>query len=192
VLAASLLFASTVPATAAEWQLKPFVGVAFGGATTLLVDLDQQAGKPHLVVGGSAAVIGEIFGVEGDVAHVPGFLGDQQHLVLSSSVTTLTGNVIVAAPASKTRYTLRPYLVGGGGWLRVHAEDALNVFSETVNMRAVDVGGGATGFLTDVVGLNWDLRYFRGVGGQDEGRGLSLGAEQLSYWRLNMAVVIRY
>ena len=54
------------------------------------------------------------------------------------------------------------------------------------------VGGGATGFVTDRVGVDWQLRYFRSVGGVDEQQGLSLGAEQLSFWRASMALVIRY
>src|SRR5260221_10369817 len=85
-------------AAAAEKQIKPFVGVTFAGSTTL-VDLGGQPTKPNLVIGVSALTIGEIFGVEADFAHAPGFFqsGDSR-LVLSSSVTTLTGNVMVAVP----------------------------------------------------------------------------------------------
>jgi hypothetical protein len=66
---------------------------------------------------------------------------------------------------------------------------ALNVAS---NLPAIDVGGGATGFLTDHVGLSWDMRYFRSISGNGEGQGLSVGAEQLSFWRANMALAIRF
>ena len=54
----------------------------------------------------------------------------------------------------------------------------------------LDFGGGATGFLTDRVGLNWDVRYFRSVGGE-EGTGLTFGKEQISFWRATMGVAIR-
>ena len=59
-------------------------------------------------------------------------------------------------------------------------------------LPAIDVGGGATGFLTDHVGLSWDLRYFRSISGNTQLRGLSVAAEQLSFWRANMALAIRY
>ena len=59
-------------------------------------------------------------------------------------------------------------------------------------LPAVDIGGGVTGFLTESVGLNWDLRYFRTVGGSSELRGVNFGTERLSFWRANMAVAFRY
>ena len=51
-------------------------------------------------------------------------------------------------------------------------------------------GGGATGFLNDRVGLSWEVRHFRSFNGQAHGN--SLGNEQLSFWRANMAVTFRY
>ena len=44
-----LLVAVAAPARA-EWQMKPFGGITFGGSTTF-VDLDDQAGKPKLNLG---------------------------------------------------------------------------------------------------------------------------------------------
>jgi len=62
----------------------------------------------------------------------------------------------------------------------------------STSLPAIDVGGGATGFLTERVGLSWDIRYFRTVSGKAEGNGLSVGAEQLSFWRASMALAIRF
>ena len=59
-------------------------------------------------------------------------------------------------------------------------------------LPAVDLGGGATGFLSDRVGLSWDVRRFRSIGGRSEGRGVSFGRQRLSFWRATMAVAIRY
>jgi hypothetical protein len=59
-----------------------------------------------------------------------------------------------------------------------------------VNIAALDVGGGVTGFLTDRLGLNWDLRWFRSLRGRQQG--VSLGREKLSFWRASMAVAVRY
>ena len=173
----------------AEWQLKPFIGVDFG-ATTTFTDLDHVAGKPHATFGASGLVLGQVFGVEGDISFAPGFFeASRQQLVLGSSVTTLTGNLIVAFPRRWTQYTLRPYIVGGGGLMRVHIDDASGIFTVQSSLAALDVGGGVTGFLTDRVGVCWDLRYFRSLNG--ESRGFSIGNEQLSYWRAMMAIAIR-
>jgi capsular polysaccharide biosynthesis protein len=103
-LALTLLLLASSEA-AAEWQLRPFLGLTLGSDTTF-VDLAGAAGKPNIVVGASAAILGNIFGIEADLGYAPGFFqsGDEQ-LVLQNSATTLTGNVIIALPRNKTEYT---------------------------------------------------------------------------------------
>jgi hypothetical protein len=192
-LIAVTLFAAVLPArVSAEWQLKPFFGGAFGGETTF-VDLDHAVGNKHAVVGASGVWLGEVLGVEADLGHSPGFFQTNSgHLVVGSRVTTLTGNIVVALPRRMTQYTLRPYFVGGGGLMVIRSDDKGNVLQVARAMRALDIGGGATGFLTDRVGVDWQVRYFRTIGGIDEQQGISTGAEQLSFWRASMALVIRY
>jgi hypothetical protein len=173
----------------AEWQLKPFVGVDFG-ATTTFTDLDHVAGKPHVAFGVNGLVVGQVFGIEGDVSFAPGFFqAKRQQLILGSSVTTATANLVVAFPRRWSQYTLRPYAVGGGGVMRVHIDDVNGILAVDSSLGTVDFGGGVTGFLTDRVGVSWDLRYFRSFGG--DSRGFSIGNEQMSYWRAMMAVAIR-
>jgi hypothetical protein len=169
----------------AEWQIKPFYGFTFGGDTTF-VDLDQSARRSHQIFGVSGALLGEVFGVEGDLSHAPGFFGEG-FLVVASSVTTISGNVVVGLPRKWTRYTLRPYVVGGGGAMRVHMDDDQGVLVVDRTLKMVDVGGGATGYLTDRIGVSWELRYFRSVGGEP---GVSFGDEDLSFYRATMALVI--
>ena len=113
-------------------------------------------------------------GVEVDVGHTPGFFnadnrpfGSQDPLVLTSGVTTVTGNLVVALPRRWTEYTLRPYVVGGAGLMRARSTDRFDALPIRTDLAAVDVGGGVTGFLTKRIGLNWDVRYFRSVGGAD-------------------------
>jgi hypothetical protein len=173
----------------AEWQLKPFVGVDFG-ATTTFTDLDHVAGKPHLSFGVNGLLLGQVFGIEGEVSFAPGFFNaKEQQLVVGSSVTTATANLVVAFPRRWSQYTLRPYVVGGGGVMRVHRDDVISVLTVDSTLGTVDFGGGVTGFLSSRVGVSWDLRYFRSFGG--DSRGFSIGNEQLSYWRAMMAVAIR-
>ena len=191
-LLALLCVLLTPSAARAEWQFKPFFGLTFGGSTTL-IDLESAVGTPNVAVGVSAALIGDMVGVEADLGYAPGFFqsGDT-HLVVSSSATTLTGNLILAVPRHLTQYTLRPYFVGGGGLMHARSEDFFGALPNTTTLPAFDVGGGVTGFLTDRFGVSWDVRYFHSVHGGDAQSGLSFGAEELSFWRANMALALRF
>ena len=179
----------------AEWQLKPFTGLTFGGGTTFL-DNEHAVGDANIVFGFDGVLLGELIGVEGDLGYGPGFFQSGDHrtvasiLVSSSSVTTLTGNIVVALPRRVTEYTLRPYFVVGTGLMHVRSIDPNDVLSVSRTLPAVDIGGGATGFLTDRIGVNWDVRYFHTAGG-DAGN-FSIGKERLSFWRAVMALAFRY
>lgn len=175
----------------AEWHIRPFVGLTFGGGTTF-VDLEQAAGRPNLVYGVTGVLVGEVLGVEADFGRAPGFFQTgRQGLLLSSRATTLTGNVVIALPRRMAEYSLRPYLVAGAGLMQVQIVGRLGALEVASSLPAVDIGGGATGFLSDRVGLNWDVRHFRSVGGRQT-RGVSFGDEDLSFWRATMAVALRY
>lgn len=194
MLASGLVLLSA-PAFAADRQIRPFVGATFGGGTTF-VDPEEAAGKANPAIGISAVFLGEIFGAEVDVADAPGFFqsGDK-HLVLASRVTTVTGSIVVAAPHRLTEYSLRPYIVGGAGLMRVRRTTASGVFDISSGIPQFTVGAGVVAFLTNRVGLSWDVRRFQNVGGTTSGVGLSFsqpGEEKLSFWRATMAAVIRY
>jgi hypothetical protein len=191
VLVAGLLLLC-VRANAADRQVRPFLGATFGGGGTFL-DLEEAIGKPNPAIGVSAVFLSELFGAEFEVADAPGFFesGDK-HLVLHSRVTTINGNVIVAAPRRWTEYWLRPYVVGGGGLMRVRTTTSFNVFDVSKVIPQVDLGVGVVAFLTNRVGVSWDLRRFQSIGSDSQEVGLSLGGESLSFWRATMAAVIRY
>src|SRR5262245_50290247 len=95
-LAAALLLLSS-PVLAAEKQVRGLVGLTFAGSTTF-VDFEQAAGGPNRLIGAQWALIGEVVGVEADVGWSPGFFESGTPLVTTSSVTTLSGNVIIAMP----------------------------------------------------------------------------------------------
>jgi hypothetical protein len=59
-------------------------------------------------------------------------------------------------------------------------------------MGAVDVGGGVQGFLTNRIGVGWDVRRFNGISKASEPGATTTGRTQLSFWRASMALVIRY
>jgi hypothetical protein len=176
----------------AEWQIRPFIGVAFGGSTTL-VDLEHAATGPHMVFGVTGGLLGEILGLEADFSVSPGFFETgRRHLVTQGSVTTFTGGVVLAFPRSLTEYTLRPYVAGGVGLMRVRIDDSFDVLQVSTTLPAFNVGGGVIGYLTDSVGVSWDVRRLQSIGRKVEGRGFSFGREELSFWRANMALAIRY
>ena len=189
---ASLMVMLLLPRpAAAEWQVKPFVGITFAGGTSL-VDLEKAAGQANLVIGVNGSLLGEVLGLEADVSRAPGFFqaGDQQ-LVLASSATTFTGNIVVAMPKRMFQYTLRPYFVAGAGIIHAQIDGRFGTLHVASTLPAMDFGGGATGFLSDRLGLSWELRHFRSIG-RGGLSGVSLSREQLAFWRATMAIAIRY
>ena len=147
--------------------------------------------RSDLVIGFNGVLLGELIGIDADVGYAPGFFqSGGQHLFTRSSATTLTGNVVIALPRRLTEFTLRPYFVGGAGVVQASINDPSKVLSVSSTLPAVDLGGGVTGFLSDRIGVSWDVRHFRSFGGK--ARNLSFGREQLSFWRANMALVFRY
>jgi hypothetical protein len=208
-LAVALLLLAPVNADA-EWHFKPFLGFTFEPSTTLAGDIEHAAGvlvppgeesqSSNVAFGASVALLGEVFGVEGEWSQMPGFFqARNQELVASSSAQTFTGSVIIAVPRRIAQYALRPYFIGGAGVMRLRSVDGRGpvsgLFAISETLAAIDFGGGATGFFNERVGIGWDLRYFRSVGGETTGDptvttdGL---AKQLSFWRANMALVLRY
>jgi hypothetical protein len=185
-----LLLLTPARAAAAEWQLKPFFGATFAGDTTL-IDLESATGNLHWMFGVGALLIGETVGIEADFGATPGFFSAGGTYVVSSSVTTLSGNVVIAVPQHLVQYTLRPYFVGGGGLMHAQSQLFLDPLPVARTLPAIDIGGGVTGFLTRRLGLNWDVRYFRSVGGGEADTGLTIGPERLSFWRATMALAIR-
>jgi hypothetical protein len=156
----------------------------------------DESGSAQLMFGASTVLLGDVFGVEADFGRVPGFFerDDEDPQIVRSSVLTLTGNVVVAVPRRFAEYALRPYFAAGFGLIRARSEDDLAAFPIRDTLAAVDLGGGATGFFSDRVGVSWDLRHFRAVGGEPRSPAVTIDGEapRLSFWRANMALVLRY
>lgn len=181
------------PTTAlGEWQIKPFIGLSFGGDTTF-IDVENAAQTPNITFGASGLLLGEIFGVEADIGHAPGFFqSDDRQLVQRSSVTTASGSVVVALPRRLSEYGLRPYFVSGAGVMHVRIDHHLGVLKVSSTLPAIHIGGGATGFFNSRLGLSWDVRHYYSIGEPTQGKGLSFGGEKLSFWRATMALALRY
>jgi hypothetical protein len=199
---ATLLLCLSAAPAAAEWQLTPFLGYTFKGATTLN-DLEDAVGTTHWHFGGAVTLLGDgPFGVEALFHYVPGFFQNPEEAripvrVTSSRTYALMGNAVLTAPRRLTQYGLRPYLSGGVGRIHVFRNDLLDLAPiPRLNLLGMNLGGGGVGFLNDRLGLRFDLRYFRKIHGPDEESleiPVTVGFEpiRLRYWTANVGVVIR-
>jgi hypothetical protein len=193
-LAVALWLVAPRPAVA-EWQVRPFIGFTFAGETTF-VDPEKAIGTQNAVIGVSGGWLGEVFGLEVDFGRAPGFFQTDSAppdvRLHTSAVTTLTGNVVIALPARMAGYGLRPYFSGGAGLMHIDTVTQFTIFDVHRTLPTLSLGGGVTGFLSNNVGLNWDVRRLSTLRGEGETLGNSLGREQLSFWRATMAVALRY
>ena len=193
-LAVGLLLCIAAPAAdaRADWLITPFIGTSFAGETTFLI-LEEGAGS-RMTLGASVALLGAGFlGLEADVAHTPRFFegDDPLGVVLSSRVTTISGNVVLAAPLALTRESLRPYLVGGLGLLQARAANVGGVFPLDEDRLGLTLGGGAIGFFNELTGMRFDVRHLKAVSGAD-GRLAREGVSRLSFWRATVGITVRY
>jgi opacity protein-like surface antigen len=186
------LLSIVLPAPArADWLLTPFFGVKFAGETSI-VDLEQAAGQTTSTFGVSVARLGDgLFGAEAEFAYTPGYFDrDGLDFVSSNSVVDLSGNLILALPPDFTGGGLRPYFTVGLGLIHAEAVDFQLTFRVRRTMPAITLGTGATGLLTNRVGVRFDVRYLRSVAQEDE---FVIGVgRQLSYWRGTIGIGIRY
>jgi hypothetical protein len=187
------LVAGTPSVATADIFVSPFLGLKFRGDSNE-VDFDQDDGArdAKMSVGISGVVVMDKgFGLELELAHQPRFFQRQNNsLVTSSGVTTLSGNVVLAAPISFTRESLRPYVVGGLGWMHASAADFIGLGSANNDFLGLTLGAGAVGFIGDVTGLRFDLRYLKSVSSSDVSD-LSGDRVKLSFWRATIGVVFR-
>lgn len=192
-LAIVLLFLAPVPA-AADWYFTPFIGIKFGGSTTLASPLVQIEVARKAALGGSVALISNgLLGVEADYGFYPGLFvqADDELVVASNRAQTLTGSVLLAAPLGLTRESLRPYLVGGVGWMSVIGSDEFVFFPVDEDFIALNLGVGAIGMLGDRFGLRFDVRHFSNLD-RDEPSDGSSESPRLKFWRGTVGVTLRY
>ena len=170
-----LLSALTAAPAAAEWQFAPFVGFTFNGSANFNSRSHRgRSGRAApLESGRQRATDGTgPLGLEALFLYVPGFFetddpptfvpGEELSTTITASrVIALMGNVVLTTPRSWNQYGLRPYVSGGLGLLHAYHNEAL--LPVQGNVLGYNVGGGAVGFLSDRVGVRFDLRYFQHV-----------------------------
>ena len=172
-------------------MVTPFLGVKFGGSTSI-VDLDNQAGSAKTVFGVAGSYLTKgLFGVEGEFALVPGYLdGPHSHNVSGSTVVDLSGNLVIVAPVGLTRGGLRPYAVAGMGVIHAEASDVLDIFRIRRSVPALTLGAGATGLISNTVGVRFDIRHLNSVA-RDNDQLVAIG-KRINYWRFTVGIVRRF
>jgi len=197
-LTVGFALAAGSPATA-EWHIVPLVGLTFNGNTNAEPSV-SNATTPigtHPNIGGAGALLGEgILGVEGIGAFTPNFKADVDtvnNTVESSRALAIMGNIVLTTPRRWTEYTLRPYVSGGLGYMRLSVAGkkvGQEVLGTSLNTAGFDIGGGAIGFFTKHTGVRFDLRYYRRL---HSGSSQVFGTEQtqLSFWTASVGVVFR-
>ena len=201
-LCGAVLFALPAQA-AAEWHFVPMTGITFGGRTTLL-DPQQGVEKKHVQIGGAAALVGDgFFGVEAIAVFTPSlFLGKGSFSEISSpSIAEIElshgrsfavmGNVVLTTPKKLTEYSLRPFVSGGFGVMSSSVEDPNGVISVKSDLAGFNIGVGAVGFLSERVGVRFDLRTYRTFHRPFEGRPISFGPPGLTYYTASVGIVFR-
>jgi len=179
---------------AAEWVLTPFVGWNFGGSARINAgaarDNTSATFKPKIDYGASLVAMGKrAVGFEIDFGYSPNFFEDHSsasgfRLTNDSSVTTLTGNVIIAAHGGP----IRPYGVGGVGLIRTNLHDVDRQQDSANSHLGMDVGGGVIAFFAQNLGLRGDIRYFRSF--HDTADYPTL--EDFNFWRGSFGVSFKF
>ncbi len=186
---------------AADWQLAPFLGLTFKGSTTF-IDNEGGAAVTHWSLGAAVALSGAgPVGVEGIVMYTPGFFQNESPSLVpdppstvDSRLFTMMGNVVCTTPRSWNEYGLRPFISGGLGMLYASSTDRRSIQEIRKWLPGYNVGGGATGFLTERVGLRFELRRFSTLRAVEpsSGEAISIGAITLKFWAAHVGVVLKY
>ena len=181
------------PARAQELFAAPYMGLKFGGGTSI-VDLELAAGKKTVTLGGSVVMLGAgVLGYEADFGYLPSYFENDSSQPLikpGSYVIDLSGGVIVALPDRVTRGGLRPYVALGAGLINAQAADILQIFQVRRTVPAFKIGVGAQALLlTNNVGIRFDLRHVRSFTGDDGS--LARVGRRISYSRLTVGLLLR-
>jgi opacity protein-like surface antigen len=160
----------------ADLVFTPFVGMSFAGSQTEKVTTYGFS---------LAGMAGGIFGFELDYGKTNAATTDSVFAV-NSQVTTVNGNLIVGVPLGP----IRPYVVGGIGWLRneLTSENVEQNFKN--DGLGVDFGGGVMGFFSDHIGVRIDMRYIRAVSPGDTL--LDFAFENFNFWRFSGGVALKF
>src|SRR5688500_345285 len=185
-----VLLLATPQIARAEIFAVPFVGLKFGGGTSIF-DLEFASGARKFTAGGAVMVVDRgILGYEGSFAYLPGYF-ERDNLIWTpgSFMIDLTGSVLLSLPPDVTAGGLRPYFAVGAGLAHVQADDNLHVLQVRRTVPVANLGAGAIGLITNNVGVRFDYRYVRSLL-TDDGTLAHVG-RRISYSRFTVGLLLR-
>ena len=193
IFLAAVLVAVTPVAAHADLFAVPFMGLKFGGGTSL-ADLELAGNKMKFTMGGALMQIDDgLIGYEASFGYIPGYLEAEDPplplIKTGSFAVDFTGSVIMALPPRFTAGGLRPYGAVGGGLVHVQSADFLELFQIRRTAPVAYFGGGAIGLITNNVGLRFDYRYLRSLT-TDDGSLATVG-RRVSYSRFTAGLFLR-
>ena len=181
----ALLLVIVVPAAAsAQGFISPFIGYDFGGDSGCLelTDCEDKNGN----YGVSFGAMGRVVGFEAEIGYAKDFFGESPDT--SSSVLTFMANLMIGPKIGP----VRPYVVGGLGMVKTHAELTVTDLLEDDNTDfGWDFGGGLMVMFGENVGVRGDIRRFSTFD-LPEILGLDLGEGSLSFNRVAAALVLAF
>ncbi|MBZ5556540.1 MAG: porin family protein [Acidobacteriia bacterium] len=182
-VSAAFIAASATDARA-QGFVSPFIGYDFGGDASCPQITNCQ--DKRMNYGVALGTMGPIFGFEEEFAYAKDFFGTAP--TLTSSVFTAMSNVMVVPRIGP----VRPYLLGGMGLIKSHAEfTPVSLLTSDNNSFGWDVGGGVIAFATPHVGVRGDIRYFHAF--QDATIvGFIVQNPKLDFGRASIALIVAF
>ncbi len=164
---------------AADSIFTPFIGSSYSAH-----DVKGHPTEKVTTLGASlAAMAGGVFGFEIDFARTAK-ASINTVFVENSRTTTAMGNLIIGIPVKG----VRPYVVGGMGWMKTEVSTV--ALSTKADGLGVAVGGGVMGFFSDHAGARFDLRYTRAVSIGESIRDVVF--ESPAFWRASLGLALRF
>ena len=173
VVVAMLSF--SVPAIA-DGVFTPFGGASFGSADTQKIPTWGMS---------LASMAGGVFGFEVDFSRTARSL-EGSVFAGKGRITQVSGNLILGIPIK----AVRPYFVGGIGWVRTELGGHESLESTEADGLGASIGAGIMGFFTEHVGARFDLRYLRSASVGDSFREFDL--EHEGFWRASIGLSLRF
>ena len=169
---------------AAQGFIVPFIGFDYGGDSGCPTAGDCE--DKHSNLGVAVGKMGAVLGGEFEFGYARDFFGDAPGQ--SSNVLTLMSNLMIVPRIG----IVHPYVLGGFGLIKTHAELTTGSLLETDNNSfGWDLGGGVIVLFGDRVGVRGDIRRFSSFQERTI-LGFSLSNEKLSFQRASVGLVLAF
>lgn len=184
------LMLTLLPTSArADWFVAPYIGGQFDGAANMSFVAGADADTQPWNVGVGGGWMKGWFGVEGDLAYYPKFFDNSGGFLTESSVMTLMGNARAMVPLGER---LQPFAVAGVGMITPNLSEPGGLATVDDSKFGWNVGGGVTGFFTDRVGIQGDVRYFRGMDDEGAANPFGIDFDSFDFVRASVGVAFKW